>query len=144
MTNQLYPIASVAAELNIGYRELERRCNGNVVRDDALMKCIPAHLVRELIVERDAADLAEREARRQAAANRQPNPHRERVRAIQAAQRANPVDPLGTDMSMQQRALGTVTASDIGERVDASEERLSDFMSGELRVRRFTNRKARG
>lgn len=146
MTEKLYTLAEVAAELDCGTKELRRRLNGSVVRDENLMRCVPGSVVRSLIEDRDSALAAERDRERRRRENPAPNPSRERVRAIQAAQRANPIG-LGADMTMDQRALGTVTASEIAsgidERVAASSQRIDDFMSGEIRVRRF-GRKARG
>jgi hypothetical protein len=57
------PVAAVAAALNIGIRQLERRCAGAVFRDDDGIPCFPRHIVAKLMEEHDEKLSAQREAR---------------------------------------------------------------------------------
>ncbi|KLO42377.1 hypothetical protein ABW17_12085 [Mycobacterium nebraskense] len=123
-----YPLAVVAAELGCGTKDLERRCNGAMIRDEAGLRCIPAHIVRQLIDARDAQLAAEREDRRLARERFRHNPARDRVRAIQAAQADL---ELGSGLSFQQSALARVTGVELTERVESSSERLDEFLAGE-------------
>lgn len=108
---KLYPLAQVASELDCGVKDLRRRLNGKVVRDENLMRCIPGSIVRQLIEDRDAELAGQREAERQRRENPTPNPLRERVKAIQAAQKELPpnVDKFAP---IHERARAAITAAE--------------------------------
>lgn len=139
----LYPLAVVAAELDCGVKELRKRLNGNVIRDENLMRCVPGTVVRQLIEQRDAELAASREAERQKRENPTPNPTIARVRAIKAAQRANPID-MSNCSSMPEKVAAMITSapasvlqSVFDEAMTEADERTSDFLSGEMQIRKI-------
>ncbi|WP_326566048.1 hypothetical protein [Mycobacterium sp. 3-98] len=131
----------MAAELNIGIQEVVRRCNGSLFEDEHGMRQVPGHIFRELKDERDARWAAERETARQRRENRQPNPVRERVRAIQEAQREIPPNAFTYDDSMPAKAVATLLAptgpADYDERTREADERTDDFMNGTMQIRKI-------
>lgn len=133
---KLYPIAQVASELDCGVKDLRRRLNGQVVRDENLMRCVPGSVVRQLIEERDAGIEARREAARQRRENRQPNPTRERVRAIKSTQQASPFNA-DTDGDMAKSAMAQVMAPEVQKRWDSSGRRMDEYKRGEVTYHRL-------
>lgn len=87
MNDDAYPLVYVAAELGCGTKEIEKRVNGELIRDDAGMRFVPATLVKQLIDERDAQQAAEAERRRIAAE------HHARLREERRQQRRKLSDP---------------------------------------------------
>lgn len=141
MTEKLYPIAQVAAELDCGTKDLRRRLNGQVVRDENLMRCVPGSVVRQLIEARDAELVARREDARQRRGSRQPNPYRERVRAIRAMHREIRPEQLEGATGMSEKALMTVleptSSADYDDRMRDADERTGDFLSGTMQLRKI-------
>lgn len=105
MTN-LVPLVTIAAELGTTADRLASRFgDGAVIEDDCGIRCITRERARELIAAHRAAVQAAREkaAARRAELAAQPNPLRDRVRALQAAQ-AHFAD--GHDVPAVYRMLG--------------------------------------
>jgi hypothetical protein len=76
---KLYPLAQVAAELDCGVRDVVKRANGSLVRDEYGFRCIRGDVAAEWIAERDQKLAARREAARQDA---------ERCKAVREARQA--------------------------------------------------------
>lgn len=136
---KLIPLAVVASELDCGVKDLRRRLNGNVIRDEAGIRCAPATVVRQLVTERDERIAAVREAERQRLDGNPRNPYRERVRAAKDRQRCA---SLGVDaLSMAQKAIAIVvqpeSPAELDESMTEADERTSDFMSGQMQLRKI-------
>lgn len=64
-----YPLATIAAELDIDIQDLARRCNGGIQLDKNGVRIIGAALVRELLADRDRQLESLREMNRRNRAN---------------------------------------------------------------------------
>ncbi|KQH75304.1 hypothetical protein AO501_29810 [Mycobacterium gordonae] len=139
ISEKFYTLAEVAAELDCGTREIIRRCNGAVVRDECGMRVLPGQVVRELVEQRDAAEAAYRERQRRIRENPAPHPVRERIKARKARKIEFPV--LTGSMAERARLQVTATAddsdhSDVREQMQASDNRMEDYMRGALVYRK--------
>lgn len=91
VNDDAYPLVYVAAELGCGTKEVERKVNGSLIRDDAGMRYVPAPLVKQLITDRDAAKATEAERRRaEAEHHARLREQRRRERELAAARTGDP------------------------------------------------------
>ncbi|WP_326565499.1 hypothetical protein [Mycobacterium sp. 3-98] len=91
MNDDAYPLVYVAAELGCGTKEIERRVNGSLIRDDVGMRYVPALQVKQLIAERDAQKAAEAERRRtEAERHARIREERRRQRELAASRPSDP------------------------------------------------------
>ena len=127
------PLSVVAAEIGTSADELAVRAGNAVIVDETTgLRSLPAERCRELISAHHAAVQAAREkasAERAAAAAR-PNPLRDRVRALQAAQANYDGDPSAP-------ALARALAADPGSAFNRRSQILDEMYSGETVMHRF-------
>jgi hypothetical protein len=88
MTEPLVPLVTIAAELRCNVDVLVRRFAGDILIDEAGLRCIPASVSREYLakVHAEAREVHRQALRMAAERAAQGNPLRERVRRIQARQ----------------------------------------------------------
>jgi hypothetical protein len=116
---------------------LQRMLADELVLDDVGIPHVSRNVARQLVTERDGRQAAEceRRQREQAEARARPNRLRERVKALQEAQKQFDC----TDMPALARAI----AADPDSAFNRSDRALSEMMSGGLtfhRIRRETNK----
>jgi hypothetical protein len=138
----------VASELDTGIKQLEQRHGQHIVRDATGFRCLPGELVAELIKAKDARLVAERQRRvaRDAKFAAMPDPGVQ-VRAAQARQKALRGDfeeaenVAGRRLTMAERAQLVARAGDVdsleNQRARAAEERMDDYLSGQLIFRKY-------
>jgi len=129
---ELIPLVLLASEIGCGVKELSRRCNGAVVRDDTGFRCVPAELAHEVISEQ--IDKLETERERRRAERGQPKRHgtRERVRAIAAQQQRVDGD------SLPESAYRTVVNDEATEALERAGRRRDEMTSGTMVYRPFS------
>lgn len=133
MSDVLYPVTLVAAELNCGVRDLVSRSNGHLVRNEDGMRCLPGDYVKSLIdADREAREAQREDQRRRDAelmASSTTAQTRQRVRALARKQRALNLD---TDVPLHESALATVTSEHTMARMDKAGQLFSDMKDGSL------------
>jgi hypothetical protein len=136
--NDIVPLALIALELGIALDALVSRLGSAIVVDGIGIRCLPTDGARHVVAEHHAAvraarDQADAELK---AANGKPNPTRERIRALRAAQRhmETPVGEMlpGEALEVLKQMDGTRD-----EQLHASATRFDELVTGRLTYHRI-------